>query len=216
MCSTRAVGVFGDVEEHATAATAGRAWFRCRLAERGQLLEVDVVQRGHHRLEVVGDARGAALAAAATSRPARDRGPWLLRRARQDPHRVPAPLERLAGPRLLQHLDAVLHERRPALDVEIELLVLLGPVARTHRQAEPPLRDEVEHREIFGEADRVVQRQEHDAHADQHALGDRGRPRSRARSATGGSRRSTHGARGGSTESKPRRSAHAHCSTAAW
>ena len=42
---------------------------------------------------------------------------------------VAAPLERLAGPRLLEHLDAVLHQRRPALDVEVELLVLLGPVA---------------------------------------------------------------------------------------
>ena len=85
-----------------------------------------------------------------------------------------APLERLARPRLLEHLDAVLHERRPALDVEVELLVLLGPVAGAHRQAEPSLGDEVEHREVFGEPDRVVERQEDHAHADQHAFGDGG------------------------------------------
>ena len=103
-----------------------------------------------------------------------DRGPRRLRGPRQDPHRVAAPLERLARPRLLQHLDAVLHERRPPLDVQVELLVLLGPVAGAHSEAEPPLRDEIEHREVLGEPDRVVEREEHHAHADQHALRDAG------------------------------------------
>ena len=103
----------------------------------------------------------------------------LRERPRRDPHGGAAVLERLAGPRLEQRVDALVHERAALGPVLAVRRVLRRAVADADDRREPAAAREVEHGDVLGDAQRVVQRQEQrrDGDADRSWCGRRpGRP----------------------------------------
>lgn len=97
-----------------------------------------------------------------------DRRVRVGERLRGDPDGRAAVLERLAGPRLEQRLQHLVLDLAAPLPLLAEGRVLLRAVAQTRDDGEPAAADVVQHRDVLGEPDRVVQRceQRADDHAD--------------------------------------------------
>ena len=105
-----------------------------------------------------------------------------LQRAGRDPHPAALPLERLARPGLEQDGDGLVEPLAPPLPGDAEVGVLLRPVAEAEDQRDAPAGDQVEHGDVLGQADRVVQWGDHRRQADVGRLRagrDRGREHER-------------------------------------
>ncbi len=79
--------------------------------------------------------------------------------------------ERIIAPRLQQHRKAVVHQGTPARPVLAGGVVLLGPVAHAGHEAEAALGEVVEHGDVFGEPNRIVERDDQSIDADAHVSG---------------------------------------------
>src|SRR5439155_10360802 len=126
------------------------------LAEPRALVVVHLLEAGRPRLredpepEPRGPARrGGGAAAVHERRPAR------RRRAGRDAHGPAVVRELLAGPRLLQHGEALLHPAAALAERLPEHRVLLGPVAEPRDVGDAASTQDVEHRHVLGEANRV-------------------------------------------------------------
>ena len=82
----------------------------------------------------------------------------LLHRSGRDLHRLAVELEGLAGPGLDHGLEAGVEPLAPALPLAAEQLVLDRPVAQAGHDRDAAVADQVEHGDVLGQADRVVQR----------------------------------------------------------
>ena len=98
-----------------------------------------------------------------------------LQRARRDVHLTAAKREALAAPGPLHRFDAFLDQAPAILQRDAEHAKLRGEVAAGHGHLGAAAADEIEDREVLGDADRVVQGQDQRLHADAHALRARGR-----------------------------------------
>ena len=81
---------------------------------------------------------------------------------------------RLTAPQPPDGVDAAQHDVTAILEVVRHQGEIVSVPARGERQADAPPRQVVHHRPLFGDADGIVQRQDHAAGADLHALGDGG------------------------------------------
>ena len=81
--------------------------------------------------------------------------------------------ELLAGEGALQHLDSLVGQRHAARDRHAEAAELVRRVAHADAHLDPAAADIVEHREILGEPDRMVERQQADIAREAHMLGPR-------------------------------------------
>ena len=145
---------------------------RRRLSRVGDLDEARLVPRLPARLLVGLDEAGvgawairprpnrpARRAAARLPPPMKNFGPPLVGRGR-DPRSTVAPC--LVDARAEQRRQLLVGSRAAAAQVEAEVLVLLLAVADAEDVRHPPAADDVEHGDVLGEADRLVERQ-HDA-----------------------------------------------------
>ena len=152
------LGVFGD-ERHR--GVLGRHGAEALRAELGALLVVVGLELGQVRGRQVRQAEPRRAAHRDLARAAEhQRGVRLGERARRDPHRGAAVLERLTGPRLEHGVDRLVLQRAAALPVLAVRLVLALAVADAGGDDEPTAAGEVEHRDVLGQAERVVQRRE--------------------------------------------------------
>jgi hypothetical protein len=88
-----------------------------------------------------------------------------------------AKVERLAAPAPLDERDAFLHARPAVLSIGLEGLVVLQRAAAADTHVEPTAAHHVEHRELLGQVDRMVQREETHAHAQSKRAGTCGEER---------------------------------------
>ena len=129
-------------------------------------LQLRQVRAGEERQPQPGRAAGRGLGAAADQQ----QRVRLGVRARGDPYRAAPVRERLAGPGLQQRLQQLVLERAAPLPLHAERRVLLGPVADARDRDQPPAAQQVEHGDVLGQPQRVVQR------ADDRRDGDRDPP----------------------------------------
>jgi hypothetical protein len=94
----------------------------------------------------------------------------LLERSGRDPHRPALVLEGLARPRRAQDPHLFLEVGRSRGPVPTEELVLVPAVARAGHDREPTARREVEHGDVLGQPQRVVQGHLQGGHAHPDAL----------------------------------------------
>jgi len=120
----------------------------------------------HEVVGLAGRARGGGARAAAHP----DRRP-LLHGARRHAHSAPLVREWLAGPRLAQEAGDAVHRLLAVGQALAEALEFGGHVARAQDRQDAPVAQVVEHREILGEAHRVVERRDQRGDHDAHALG---------------------------------------------
>ena len=126
------------------------------------------VHREHREPQPRGPAGGRGHSPADEQHPAR-----IGDRLGRHPHVTTAPFERLPRQRV-EHGLHVLFEDAPARRVlEAGHLELLDPVARAEHDPGPARECVVEHRDLLGDADRVVQRQDRGAHHEPGAGGTR-------------------------------------------
>ena len=78
--------------------------------------------------------------------------------------------DRLTGQQPAEQVELLIGEPPAAADIQTELLVLLRPIADSEDHRHPTFADDVQHREVFSEAYRVVERQDHDE-AEKQTLG---------------------------------------------
>ena len=152
------LGVFGD-ERHR--GVLGRHRAEALRAVLRALLVVVGLELGQVGGRQVGQPEARRAAHRDLARPAEhERGVRLRERARRHLHRGAAVLERLTGPRLEHRVDRFVLQRaalRPVLAVR---RVLALAVADAGGDDEATAAGEVEHRDVLGEAERVVQRRE--------------------------------------------------------
>ncbi len=163
------VGVLG--QEEVVEPGLGRHGEALR-AVLGALLVVVGLDLGHRggeedREPEAGGATGGRLGGAAQQ----ERRGGLGERLGGHLHRGAVVLEGLTGPRLQQGVDAVVHELAPVGPGLAVGGVLLGPVADAADDAELAAGDEVEHRDVLGDAQRVVQGHEQGGDRDRDVLG---------------------------------------------
>ncbi len=164
------VGVVGHVDE-AGALRRGRG--TGLLAQLAARLGVGRPQRRVDRDEAVAEprrpaGRGRGRAAHEQARPLR------ARRPRRDPDPAAPVLERLARPGRPQHGDALLDQGGPLVHAPVEHRHLLGAVAGAEHEVDAAAAGEVEHRQVLGQADRVVQRHDQRRHEDAQRAGPAG------------------------------------------
>ena len=164
------VGILGEVQEHRPHALLAPG----HLAQTLALGAVYRVQLGHRGVEAAGDARGASGRGRAGATED-DRRVGSLQRPRRDVHVTAAEREALTAPGLLHRLDAFLDQAPAILQLDAEHAELRGEVAAGHGHLGAAAADDVEYREVLGDADRVVEGQDQRLHADAHALRARGR-----------------------------------------
>ncbi len=87
-------------------------------------------------------------------------------RPRGDRDRTAAELERLPGPRLQQRLQQLVLEPAPPAPLDARPFVLLGPVADPRHRDQPARAQQVEHRDVLGQPQWIVQRS--DDRGDRH------------------------------------------------
>lgn len=80
----------------------------------------------------------------------------------------------LAPPRLPEHVDRREEARHPFGQRHPKCLELFGPPAQAHAQHKPAAGDQVDHRGVLRQADRLVQRGKQQRRADQDPPGARG------------------------------------------
>ena len=76
----------------------------------------------------------------------------------------------LTGQQPAEQVELLVGEPPAAVDIQTEVLVFLRPITDSEDHRCPPVADDVEHREVLGEAHRVVERQDHDE-AEKQSLG---------------------------------------------
>src|SRR5207244_4652566 len=95
-------------------------------------------------------------------------------RRRRHPHDPPAPRERLTRPRLPEHADVLVEQPPARRALDPRHLELLAAVSHAGDEAQAPAGDERRRRELLGEPDRIVQRDEDGGHVDGEPLRARG------------------------------------------
>ena len=139
------------------------------LPRRCHLRGVHVVQlwRGRHEVVAVAgrpDRRRLRRAADV------DRRTWLLHGRRQDLDRHPLVLERLTAPGSLQDADGLLENLDPLRLLDAEHRELVEPVADAQRELDATTADEVEHGQVLGQHDRIVEHREQRREVHRHPL----------------------------------------------
>ena len=81
--------------------------------------------------------------------------------------------ELLAGKAMAQHLDAFVRQRHAARDGQAEAAELVRRIAHADADFDPAIADIVEYRQVLGQADRVIERQQADVARQPHMLGAR-------------------------------------------
>ena len=81
--------------------------------------------------------------------------------------------ERLAGEGALQHVESLVGQRHAARHRQAEAFELVRRVAHADADLHAPAADIVEHREVLGEPERMVEGQQADVAGEAHALGAR-------------------------------------------
>ncbi|MEZ5144121.1 MAG: hypothetical protein R2726_16615 [Acidimicrobiales bacterium] len=93
----------------------------------------------------------------------------LLQQAGRDLDGDAVVLEGLARPRLQHHVEALVHASAALLPLPTEQLVLDRPVAEPGDDGDAPTRQQVEHGDVLGQADGIVQRQQQGRHVHRDA-----------------------------------------------
>ncbi|RPK42278.1 hypothetical protein EES39_20725 [Streptomyces sp. ADI92-24] len=88
-----------------------------------------------------------------------------------DRDRTAAELERLPGPRQQQCLQQLVLDPAAPAPFDARPLVLLGPVADPRDRDQPARAQQVEHRDVLRQPQRVVQRPDHRGHRDRDPAG---------------------------------------------
>jgi len=79
---------------------------------------------------------------------------------------LPGEIQALLGPGALNDLDRLVEELPTPSRIDSVTLKLRRLVSAPHAQIDPPTREQVEHREVLGHAERMVEGQHHDAGAE--------------------------------------------------
>ncbi len=101
------------------------------------------------------------------------------------PHGLAVPVDGLAAPGSDQILHALIHDLAPLVPVLAVGQVLRRPVAQTEGHSQTAAADQVQHDQILGDPERIVQRQ-------QQSLDDDGGPLGSCRDQTGEQQRGRH------------------------
>ncbi len=148
------------------------------LAELAQLLAIHV----HHSLVGRSDVTVAIFGGASDRGGAEPTHPyrriWLLHRTRRDPGAIDMKMLAVEGdllslPKPPNDLQRLIGTRAAGLEIDSIAGVFLGTVSKPDPQIEPPVGNYVQYGAVFGQPDRIVQRQDDDVSEDPHLPGAR-------------------------------------------
>ena len=165
------VDVVGDEHEPSRPRASGSARSRVRGRRRGTPARRPRPGRGVAAWAISPRPnRPARRAAAWLPPPMKNCGPPLVGR-RGDLRRAAGPCHRLAADQRRGAWRAVRPPGTAAVQLEPEVVVLLPAVPDAQHVGDPPAADDVEHRDVLGQADRLVEREDRGGHHDPERVG---------------------------------------------